>query len=212
MLRRRNKHAVLAKIPAPVGTPSRSGALGRAQLAAYTGLATTLAGSGTVLLTGPAGSRVALGLAAAATSQGGRVALLEADLASPVLAGTLGLSPSPGMGEYLRDEAEAAQVVQPLVLAGPASGRATEPLACIVAGEPVPAPVSLLDSKRCDHAITRLRRAYDLLVIDGPPLEEDPDSLRALAEHADSTLAGGRRAEIPKRLPVPVAGLVLVDE
>lgn len=212
MLGRRSKHAVLAEIPTPNGTPSRSGALGRAELAAYAGLATTLAGSGTVFLTGPAGSRVALGLAAAATSQGRRVALLEADLATPALAGRLGLSPGPGLGEYLRGEAQATEVVQPLVLAGPASGRATEPLACIVAGEPVPTPVSLLDSERCDHAITRLRRAYDLLVIAGPPLAEDPDSLRALAEHADSTLVSGERAEIPRRLPVPVTGLVLVDK
>lgn len=211
MLGRRSKHAVLAEIPALRGTSSRAGALGRAELAAYAGLATALSGSGTVLLTGPAGSRVALGLAAAATSQGRRVALLEADLATPTLAGMLGLSASPGMGEYLRGEAEATQVVQSLVLAGPASGRATEPLACIVAGEPEPTPVSLLDSERCDHAITRLRRAYDLLVIAGPPLEEDPDSLRALVEHADSTLVSGERAEIPRRLPVPIAGLVLVD-
>jgi Mrp family chromosome partitioning ATPase len=212
MLRRREKHQVLARIPAPAGSGSRPGALGRAELAAYSGLATALAGSGAVFVTGPAGPQAALGLAATALAEGRRVALLEADLATPVLAGTLGLSAGPGLGEYLRGEAEAAQIVQPLVLAGPASGRAIEPLACIVAGEPEPAPVSLLDSERCDHAISKLRRAYDLLVIDGPPLEEEPDSLRALAEHAGATIVSGERAEIPKRLPIPVAGLVLVNE
>ncbi len=101
-----------------------------------------------------------------------------------------------------------ADILQPLVLAGPASGRASEPLICIVAGEPEPSPVALLDSKRCDQAIQQLRRAYDLLVIDGPPLGEDPDSLRALGEHAATTLVCGVRREIPKRLPVPVSGVV----
>jgi Mrp family chromosome partitioning ATPase len=162
-----------------------------------------------VLLTGPAKSEVAIGLAAAATAEGRRVALLECDLAAPSLAGRLGLAANPGLHEYLREQADAAQILQPLVLAGPASGRATEPLACIVAGEPAPAPVGLLDSERCDHAIERLRRAYDLLVIDAPPLSEDSDSLRALAEHASTTLVCGERSEIPKRMPMPVTGLVL---
>jgi Mrp family chromosome partitioning ATPase len=212
MLRRGSKQEVLARVPAPAGGGSRSGALGRTELAAYSDLATALGGAGAVFVTGPAGPQVALGLAATELAEGRRVALLEADLATPALADALGLAARPGFAEYLRGEAEAAQVVQPLVLAGPASGRAVEPLACIVAGEPELAPVSLLDSERCDHAISRLRRAYDLLVIDGPPLEEEPDSLQALAEHAGATIVAGERGEIPKRLPVPVVGQVLVNE
>jgi Mrp family chromosome partitioning ATPase len=208
MLGRRNKAPVLAELPARQNGSARTGALGRAQLQAFAALAAKLAGSAVVLLTGPAKSGVALGLAAAATADGRRVALLECDLAAPALAATLGLAPRPGLHEYLREEAEAAQILQPLVLAGPASGRATEPLACIVAGEAEPTPVALLDSERCDHAIERLRRAYDLLVIDGPGLSEAPDALRALAEHAATTLVCGERSEIPKRLPTPVTGLV----
>ena len=210
MLGRRSKQEVLAEVPAAKSASARPGALGREQLQAYAGLAARLAGSGSAFLTGPAKSQAALGLAAAATAEGRRVALLECDLAFPVLAQSLGLSETPGLHEYLSGEAEAGEILQPLVLAGPASGRATEPLTCVVAGEAEPKPVALLDSERCDHAIERLRRAYDLLVIDGPGLGEDRDSLRALAEHAAVTLACGERREIPKRLPVNVAGLVLV--
>jgi Mrp family chromosome partitioning ATPase len=152
---------------------------------------------------------VALGLATAATVEGRRVALLEADLAAPELAGALGLSPGPGLHEYLLGKAEAPQILQALVLAGPASGGAGEPLACVVAGEPGAASVPLLASDRCRHAIGRLRAAYDLLVIDGPALERSPDAVRDLAGLADATIACGGRAEIPKRLPVPVAGLVI---
>jgi Mrp family chromosome partitioning ATPase len=210
MLRRRSKHPVVAEIPVPQAASVRLGALGRGALEAYAGLATSVMGSEPVLVTGPAKSEVALGLAAAATAEGRRVVLLECDLAAPVLAGLLGLAASPGLHEYLRGDVEAGQILQSLVLAGPASGRAAEPLACIVAGELEPSPVALLDSERCDHAIQRLRRAYDLLVIDGPPLEEDPDALRALAEHSGTTLVSGELGEIPKRLPMPITGVVLV--
>jgi Mrp family chromosome partitioning ATPase len=209
MLRRRTRHTVLAQVPAP-RSASRPGALDRAGLDAYAGLAASVASSRIVLATGPAKSLVALGLAAAATAEGRRVALLECDLAGPTLAGRLDLSASPGLHEYLREEIDAAGILQPLVLAGPASERATQPLVCIVAGGPVTAPVALLDSERCDHAIQKLGHAYDLLVLDGPPLTEDPDALRALAEHAGTTLVCGERAEIPKRLPMPVTGLVVL--
>ena len=59
------------------------------------------------------------------------------------------------------------------------------------------------------HTVERLRHAYDLLVIDGPPPEKDGGALKAVASHVDATLACGARAEIPKRLPVPVTGLVI---
>lgn len=209
MLGRRGKPPVLAEIPSVKPTSGRPGALGRAQLEAFGGLAARVAGGGSVFLTGPAKSVAALGLAAAATSEGRRVALLECDLALPSLAEALALQPTPGLHEYLREEADATQILQALVLAGPAAGRAAEPLTCIVAGDAEPQPVALLDSERCDHAIERLRRAYDLLVIDGPSLDEDADSLRALAEHAGITLVCGKRGEIPRRPPVATTGLVL---
>ena len=209
MLGRRNKQPVLAEVQGSDRASTRPGALGRAELQAYAELATKLAKTGSVFVTGPEKGQVALGLAAAATAEGRRVALLECDLAAPALADRLGLVGSPGLHEYLLDEADAGEILQPLVLAGPASGRATEPLACIVAGEPEPNPVALLDSERCDHAIERLKRAYDLLLIDGPALSEDADALRALTEHTAVTIACGKRGRLPKRMPVPITGLVL---
>jgi len=205
----RGRRPVLAEIPSPDGASARRGALGRTQLEAFATLANALTGSHAVLTTGPAGPRTALGLAAAAAAAGRQVALVECDLAAPALADTLGLAEAPGLREYLHGDAEAPEILQALALAGPASGRATEPLVCVVAGEPEPSPVSLLDSERCDHAIQRLCRAYDLVVISGPPLSEDADSLRALAEHADAVLGCGERREIPKKPPVELTGLVL---
>jgi Mrp family chromosome partitioning ATPase len=209
MLGRRGKQPVLAEVERSERSSSRPGALGRAELQAYTELATKLTKTGSVFVTGPAKGQVGLGLAAAATAEGRRVALLECDLAGPALAERLGLASGPGLHDYLLDEADAGEILQPLVLAGPAAGRATEPLTCIVAGEPEPKPVALLDSERCDHAIERLKRAYDLLLIDGPPLSEDVDALRALTEHTAVTIACGPARDLPKRMPVPVSGLVV---
>jgi len=208
MLGRRRMPPVLAEVP-PRQASGRRGALGRAELEALGGLAESLAGAGSVFATGPARAAVALGIAAAATARGGRVALLECDLADPSLAALLHLEEVPGLHEHLSGAAEASEILQPLVLAGPASGRASEPLVCIVAGAPEPEPVALLDSERCDKAIQGLRRAYDLLVIDGPGLGEDAHSLQALSEHAGATIVCGERREIPRKLPVAATGLVL---
>lgn len=209
MLGRRRKPPVLAEMPLRQGGAGRRGALGRAELEALGGLADSLAGAGSVFVTGPARSAVALGLSAAATARGGRVALLECDLADPSLAALLHLEEAPGLHEYLDGKVEASEILQPLVLAGPASGQAAEPLVCVVAGAPEPEPVALLDSERCDKAIQELCRAYGLLVIDGPGLGEDAHALQALSEHAGATIVCGERREIPRKLPIEAAGLVL---
>jgi Mrp family chromosome partitioning ATPase len=211
MLGRRRRRRVLAEIPAPRPASYRPGALDGDRLTAFSRLMSVLTGSRVVLATGPAKSEVALGLATAATAKGARVALLEADLAAPALAAVLGLSPSPGLHEFLLGEARAPQILQALVLAGPASGPAVEPLTCIVAGGSGPASEPLLASERCRHAIGRLRAAYELLVIDGPGLDRGPDAVRELAGLVDTTIVCGGRAEVPRRLPASVAGLVVCD-
>ncbi len=203
------RRTVLAEVP-PRRPGSRPGALTRVELEAFSRLADALGDARTVLTTGPAGSGVALGLAALATVRGRRVALVECDLAEPVLAETLGIAPRPGLHEYIRDEAKPGQILQALVPAGPASGGATEHLTCVVAGAAASAPATLLASERRRHAVAMLRRAYDLVVLDGPPLAGDASPLRALAADADATLLCGRRGELPRRPSFAGAKLVAV--
>jgi Mrp family chromosome partitioning ATPase len=201
---------VLAEIPATDRDGSRAGALSRGELRGYSRLAEALAGARVVLAIGPAKSDAALGLATVAVSEGRRVALLEADLVAPSLADRLGLSVAPGLHEYLRGDADAQRILQALVLAGPASVGATQPLVCVAAGEPVAAPLPLLESERCRGAIERLGAAYDLVVVDGIALDADVGALHALASLADATVACGARRELPKRVADPITGLVVV--
>lgn len=126
----------------------------------------------------------ALALAGAAGARGRRIALLECDLAQPRLAAALGLAPAPGLHEYLRWEATAPEILQPLMLAGPAAGGAAEPLVCIVAGRPATSPAPLLESQSFRHAAAKLGSAYELTVAVAPPLGDEELALVAAAVDA----------------------------
>jgi len=152
-------------------------------------------------------SGAALALATAGAAAGRRTALLECDLASPRLATLLGLKSAPGLGEYLRWEARAPQILQSALLVGPASGGASAPLVCVVAGEPSAEGAELLASESFAHAITKLRGAYELVVLDGPAVGEDK-ALIAVAAEADFTLACLGPSEVFERLAVRVSGLI----
>ena len=211
MRRGRRKPLVLAAISAarPPGD-ARAWRLRRADYEALGSLSSALHGSGAVLFTGveEGKSGAAVGLATVATAGGRRVAVLECDLAQPRIAGELGLTAAPGLREYLRREASASQILQSLVLAGPASGAATAPLTCIVAGAPTVGGQALLAGDDFTHAISKLRNAYDLVVVDGPPFGRDEGSLVEVARRVDVTLACVEGAKAPRKPPVPIAGLV----
>jgi succinoglycan biosynthesis transport protein ExoP len=209
MLRRRKTLPVLAKIAAAgQGSPR----VRRADFEAFSALLAGLGESRVVLVTGvqDGKSAAAIGLATTATAAGRRTALLECDLAEPKLAGALGLAPAPGLHEYLRHEASAPQILQPAVLAGPKSRGVTTPLICVVAGKPTPNGAALLTSEDFRHATAKLRNAYDLVVIEGPPLEGDGKSLKATAAQVDATLACVGDSKLPRKLPVRVTGLIAV--
>lgn len=201
---------VLAEIPARPSADLRTGTLRRSDLEAYGGLLAELRTARAVLITGTGSSRLqtAAGLAAAAAAAGTRTALLECDLVEPALADALGLAQAPGLHEHLRGVAAAADILKPVVLAGPGSAEATEPLVCVVAGRPSADGPRLLASDAFARALTGLRAAYELVVIDGPPLENE-NSLRALLALVDATIACVGPAESRSRLPISVDGVVV---
>ncbi len=206
----RRKIPVLATIEG-AAEGARPGALRRADLDALGSLLKRLAGRRVVLLTGEEAvkSEVAAGLAAAAVASGRATALLECDLLRPRLAEMLGLRARPGLREYLRGEATAPEILQPLALAGPASAGVADPVVCVVAGEPAPDALALLASEGFRHAVAKLRGAYDLVLIDGPSTAQDGAPLAVAAGEAEATIACvSAGASVPKKLPVPVTGVV----
>jgi succinoglycan biosynthesis transport protein ExoP len=221
MLGGRRKLPVLAEIAGPAPEGARAWSLRRADLEALLRLQGGLDDHRVVLVVGAEGLDGAIALAGAASAAGRRTALVECDLARPRVAVELGLSPEPGLHEYLRWEATAAEVLQPLVLAGPASRDATEPLVCVVAGRAAPDPATLVKLESFRHALVKLRTAYELTVLVGPSLEAMPGLVESVAAGADAVLAvtardgmsgqAGRllRAQV-RRLPVEGLGAVVI--
>ena len=189
---------------------ARPGTLRRSELEALGAVWAGLGDSRAVLVTGGQEGKAgaALGLAAAAAAAGRRTVLVECDFERPVLAQSLGLSLTPGLGEYLRLQAGAPQILQSAVLAGPASGQAEAPLVCVVAGDPGSEGAALLGSEGLRHAVAKLRGAYELLVIDGPAGNDGGQGLRSLAAQADATLACLGPGESSRRFGVAVTGIV----
>jgi Mrp family chromosome partitioning ATPase len=192
---------------------------------AMDGLLKSLDGAGAVLVTGAEEGRsaAAVALATVATSAGLRTALIECDLGEPRLAEALNLAPTPGLHEYLSQDADAGEILQSLALAGPASARATSPLVCVVAGRPTEDGNALLASEDFRHAAEKLRHAYEFVVVAGPPLGRDGSLLGEVAAVVDTTVAcvprsavDGKRgkavAVAMRRLPAPPAGLIVSDE
>jgi Mrp family chromosome partitioning ATPase len=200
---------VLAEIPPRSSPDLRTGTLRRRDLEAFGGLLEELRGARSVLVTGQGAGRreAAVGLAAAAAAAGTRTALLECDLVEPGLADALGLARAPGLHEYLRGAVEAGAILKPVVLAGPGSAEAADPLICVVAGRPSAEGPRLFASDAFARALANLRTAYELVVIDGPPLR-DEHSLRALLVLADATIACVGPSE-SRDLPISVSGLVI---
>jgi Mrp family chromosome partitioning ATPase len=143
-----------------------------------------------LLVTGSSadGGVLATGIAAAAAAAGSRTVLVDCDLAAAELAAELGLEPAPGLHEYLRWEATPQQLLQPLALAGPASAAAEEPLAFIAAGRPAADPATLLRLQSFRHMSAKLRHAYELVVVSGPPLDAG-GALRPAVAEADAVIA-----------------------
>jgi len=201
---------IVAELPGRLPEDVRAGTLRRRDLDAFGALLGWLGGARSVLVSGAPVERraAALGLATAATAAGGRTILVECDLAAPALADSLGLARAPGLHEHLRGEADAGAVLRPVVLAGPGSAGAGEPLVCAAAGRSTPDGPALLSSEAFREAVERMHSAYELIVLDGGPLAEE-GALVAVAERADRALAVGSRREVPRRLRAHLDGLIV---
>jgi Mrp family chromosome partitioning ATPase len=222
MLRRRARLPVLAEITGPA-EGSRAWSLRREDFASLEGALPRLDEQRVVLVSGEgeAAPVAAIALAAAATSAGRHMILVECDLAQPRLADEVGLAAAPGLHEYLRWEAEPQDVIQPVVLGGPAASGLIEPLVCVCGGRPATKAETLLGLQSFAHMVEKLRSAYELVVLSAPSAVEEPAACASVARQADAVIAGlpasaatgrngrGVRGAI-SRLPGPALGTIAV--
>ncbi|MDD9208007.1 polysaccharide biosynthesis tyrosine autokinase [Georgenia sp. 10Sc9-8] len=103
----------------------------------------------------------AINVALALADTGARVALVDADLRRPSVAEYLGLEGFVGLTTVLIGRAEISEVVQPVGETG---------LDVLPSGQVPPNPSELLGSAAMSALLTELTAAYDVVIIDSPPL------------------------------------------
>jgi capsular exopolysaccharide synthesis family protein len=132
-------------------------------------------------------------LAEAAARSGSRVLLLEFDLRQPTLAEALALDPGPGVAGVLLGTATLDGATRSAALrATPGEGVPGHELDVLFAGAILPPnPSELLESHRTDELLANARAAYDLVVIDTPPLTTVSDGF-AMINKVDGVVVVGR--------------------
>ncbi len=177
-------------------------------------------------------STVAASLAAANAAAGRRTLLVECDLRRPSLPERLSISRSPGLSDYLVGEAAAAEILQVVTLSEVLASnnghrgevQSSAPalagkMVVIAAGSQSIRPAELLGSQRFRDFLEQVVAAYDIVVIDTPPLLSVSDTLEIvplvdgvlLCIRADQTTRDQARAvkEVLNHLPERTTGIVV---
>jgi capsular exopolysaccharide synthesis family protein len=130
----------------------------------------------------------ALNLAfAIAQSKEKRVLVIDGDLRRPEIAHHLGLAPDKGLGQTLNSECDVMRAVIHI---------ANSNLYLLPASSAAANPTELLSSERLSEILTELRRHFDFILIDSPPVAPFADA-RLLAHHADAVLMVVRAGAAP---------------
>ncbi len=133
-------------------------------------------------------SVVTIALARSAQLSGNRVLTIECDLRQPSFARRFSGSMAPGLAEILRGDAEWRETVQQDPITS---------MAFIAAGKPGGDLLGLFLSDAMDALLNRVRQAYDLVLLDAPPVQAMTEA-RVIAAAADATLVCVRWGSTPR--------------
>jgi polysaccharide biosynthesis transport protein len=148
---------------------------------------------------------------ACALGQVKKVLLIDADLRRPKVGRLVGRdSKAPGLADLVAGQAQVSQCVFFNEAAG---------IHILPAGTVPPNPLELLSSRRFEEVVAKLKDAFDIVVIDSPPLQLVSDAL-VLAQHASSVIyvvkADGTPYQVAqngikrlRRVNAPLLGVVL---
>lgn len=129
-----------------------------------------------------------LALGRSAQLSGNRVLAIECDLRQPSFARRLDGNPAPGLAEILRGEAEWRDTVQDDPITG---------MAFIAAGKLGGDVLGLFLTEAMDTLMNKVRQAYDLVLLDAPPVQAMTEA-RVVAAAADATLLCVRWRSTPR--------------
>ena len=133
-------------------------------------------------LSGEGKSLTAINLAYSLSELGKRVILIDADMRRPTIGKKLNIQREPGLSSCLTGQRDLGNLIQNCGIVG-----AEKAFRVIAAGQNPPNPVELLSSNRMDVVLETLRKHYDYIIIDLPPVTEVSDVL-AVANKLDGIL------------------------
>lgn len=122
---------------------------------------------------------ISINMASIYAMYGKKTVLIGFDLRKPRIYQEFGLSNKLGITSYLCGKASINEIIQP-------SGKLPT-LDIITAGSIPPNPAELIASDRCTELINELKKMYDYVIIDTPPLMWVTDAL-LLMKHVDTAL------------------------
>lgn len=133
-------------------------------------------------LSGEGKSLSAVNLAYTLAQLNKKVILIDCDMRRPTLAEKLQIRKKPGLSSFLTGQCGLEELVQVCNL-----GSKGNAFHVISAGQNPPNPVELLSSSRMEKMLVILRKAYDYVIIDLPPVGEVSDAM-AVAKKTDGML------------------------
>jgi len=144
--------------------------------------------TGTVPQEGKTTTLVNLGKLLAASGE--KTVVLDFDLRRATLHTQLGLQREPGLTNYFVSHEEVGQLMRPTRIPN---------LFALTAGPIPPNPPALLARKELGQLLDELRKHFDWILLDSPPLASVTDAL-LLARHADLTIMVLQHNKVDKRL------------
>ena len=138
------------------------------------GLSSAMAGEGKSL--------TAVNLSYSLSQLNKKVILIDCDMRRPTLAEKMKLRKNPGLSNWLTGQENIAELLQKCVL-----NDSKGSFDVITAGQTPPNPVELLSSDKMAKTLQLLRKSYDYIILDLPPVGEVSDAL-AVANQVDGML------------------------
>lgn len=133
-------------------------------------------------LSGEGKSLTAINLAYTLSQLNKKVILIDCDMRRPTLAEKLTIKKAPGLSSFLTGQCDLAELLQNCNLEGE-----EDAFSVITAGQNPPNPVELLSSTKMEAALEALRKEYDYVILDMPPVGEVTDAM-AVAKKTDGIL------------------------
>ena len=127
-------------------------------------------------------STTAINLAISLAQIGKRVLLVDADMRIPSVAGRLKIKGTPGLSDFLVGEAKIDDAVRNVD---------AYQIHVLPAGNIPPDPTGLLEAKQLEHLFSAVRKIYDFVIVDLPPVNSVPDAM-ILARYIDGYLLAVR--------------------